>query len=123
MTDSDHRPIVLITGATANLGGALAAALARKCRIVATRNMLGRCERFDAVPCFWTEQYDFGLAYVGHAERWDHVDIDGWLDAKTRDCAIAYCRAGKKLVVTVARRDLEGLRTEVEFEKVLATAG
>ena len=29
----------------------------------AARNMLGRRERFDAVLFFWTEQYDFGLAF------------------------------------------------------------
>ena len=34
MTDSDQRPIVLITGATGNLGGSLAATLARNYRIV-----------------------------------------------------------------------------------------
>jgi NADPH-dependent 2,4-dienoyl-CoA reductase/sulfur reductase-like enzyme/nitrite reductase/ring-hydroxylating ferredoxin subunit len=83
----------------------------------AARNMIGRRERFDAVPFFWTEQYDFALAYVGHAERWDQVEIDGSLDK--RDCAITYRRQGKKLAVAFVHRDLEGLRTEVEFESAI----
>jgi NADPH-dependent 2,4-dienoyl-CoA reductase/sulfur reductase-like enzyme/nitrite reductase/ring-hydroxylating ferredoxin subunit len=87
----------------------------------AARNILGRRERFDAVPFFWTEQYDFGLAYVGHAERWDQAEIDGQLDAETRDCTITYRRYGKKLAVAIVRRDLEGLRAEVEFESTIAT--
>ena len=81
----------------------------------AARNILGRRERFDAVPFFWTEQYDFGLAYVGHAERFDTVEIDGRLDA--RDCTIAFRRGGRKLAIAVVHRDLEGLRAEVEFER------
>jgi NADPH-dependent 2,4-dienoyl-CoA reductase/sulfur reductase-like enzyme len=87
----------------------------------AARNMLGRRERFDAVPFFWTEQYDFGLAYVGHAERWDTAEFDGRLDADMRDCTITYRRGGKKLAVAVVHRDLEGLRVEREFEKTIAT--
>ena len=87
----------------------------------AARNMLGKRERFDAVPFFWTEQYDFGLAYVGHAERWDQAEIDGQLDAETRDCTITYRRGGKKLAVALVHRDLEGLRAEVEFERTIAT--
>jgi apoptosis-inducing factor 3 len=85
----------------------------------AARNMLGRQERFEAVPFFWTEQYDFSLAYVGHAERWDKADFVGQLDAKEHDCRVTFSRAGKKLAVALVRRDLEGLRQELEFETII----
>jgi NADPH-dependent 2,4-dienoyl-CoA reductase/sulfur reductase-like enzyme len=84
----------------------------------AARNMLGRRERFDAVPFFWTEQYDFTLAYVGHAERWDEAEMDGQLAGDQRDCTITYRRAGKTLAVAVVQRDLAGLRAEFEFERL-----
>jgi apoptosis-inducing factor 3 len=81
----------------------------------AARNMLGRREPFDAVPFFWTEQHDFGIAYVGHAEKWDEIVIDGSIEA--RDCAITYLRNGRKQAVAVMHRDHEGLLAEVEFER------
>jgi len=84
----------------------------------AARNMLGRRERFDAVPFFWTEQYDFSLAYIGHAENWDHVEIDGQVEAG--DCTAIYRRGGKALAVAVVHRDLEGLRAELQFERAMA---
>src|SRR5258706_6518853 len=84
----------------------------------AARNWLGRRVRFEAYPIFWTEQYDFGLSYIGHAERWDKAQIDGRLDA--HDCSITYTRAGKRLAVAVIHRDLEGRRAQVELERGIA---
>jgi NADPH-dependent 2,4-dienoyl-CoA reductase/sulfur reductase-like enzyme len=84
----------------------------------AAKNILGRAQPFDAVPFFWTEQYDFTLSYVGHAEKWDRVEIDGKLE--DRDCAITYWQGDRKLAVAVIGRDLEGLRAEVELERSMA---
>jgi NADPH-dependent 2,4-dienoyl-CoA reductase/sulfur reductase-like enzyme len=86
----------------------------------AARNILGRREIFDAVPFFWTEQYDLGIAYVGHAEQWDTAAIDGELEA--RDCTITYRRGSNKLAVATIYRDLASLRAELEFERATAAA-
>jgi NADPH-dependent 2,4-dienoyl-CoA reductase/sulfur reductase-like enzyme/nitrite reductase/ring-hydroxylating ferredoxin subunit len=87
----------------------------------AARNILGQRERFDCVPFFWTEQYDFSLAYVGHAEHWDQAEIDGSVEA--RDCTVTYRRGGKALAKAEVHRDLAGLRAELEFERTMAQAG
>ena len=85
----------------------------------AARNILGRREIFNAVPFFWTEQYDLAIAYVGHAEHWDVADIDGQLEA--RSCTITYRRGGTKLAVATIGRDLESLRAEVELERSITS--
>lgn len=80
----------------------------------AARNMLGRRERFDAVPFFWSMHYDVPILYVGHAEKWDRVEIDGQVEA--RDCRVTYRRAGRVFAVATIGRDAENLRAEVELE-------
>ena len=90
---------------------------------IAARNILGRRERFETVPFFWTEQYDFTLSYVGHAERWDQAELDGQLDADTQDCAVTYSREGVKLAVATIHRDIQGLQAEVSFEATIAARG
>jgi NADPH-dependent 2,4-dienoyl-CoA reductase/sulfur reductase-like enzyme len=83
----------------------------------AARNILGRREKFDAIPFFWTVQYNLGVGYIGHAENWDTTDIEGSLEA--RDCSISYWRGGRKVAVAIVNRNLEGLIAELEFEKYI----
>ncbi len=82
---------------------------------VAARNMLGHRERFDAVPFFWSQHYDVTIRYVGHAEHWETVTIDGSLDA--RDARVQFQHRGKTLAVATVSRDRESLQAELEFEQ------
>ena len=81
---------------------------------VAARNILGRREKFDAVPFFWSQHYDVVINYVGHAERWDAVEVEGSLQA--RDCAVSYKRGKRTLAVATISRDRESLRAEAAME-------
>ncbi len=82
---------------------------------VAAKNMLGGRERFDAVPFFWSQHYDMAINYVGHAETWDAVEIDGRLES--RDCTITYTRGGRVLAVATIGRDRQSLDAEVKMER------
>jgi apoptosis-inducing factor 3 len=84
----------------------------------AARNMLGARERFDAVPFFWSQQHDLQFNYVGHATKWDRVEIDGSLAAK--DCTVTYRQSGRKLAVLTMARDRDSLAAEIELEKTIA---
>jgi hypothetical protein len=81
----------------------------------AALNMLGRREKFSAVPFFWSQHYDVPINYVGHAEKWDELVIEGDIPAK--DCLLRYKRNGRVLAVSSIYRDLANLRAEVEMER------
>jgi apoptosis-inducing factor 3 len=82
---------------------------------VAARNMLGMRERFDAVPFFWSQHYDVAIKYVGHAERWDEVVIDGSFDAL--DCSVEYRRGERVLAIATIGRDRANLEGELRMER------
>ncbi|HKT80922.1 MAG TPA: FAD-dependent oxidoreductase [Vicinamibacterales bacterium] len=81
---------------------------------VAARNMLGHRVRFDAVPFFWSQHYDVTIRYVGHAEQWDAIVVDG--DLEQRDAAVSFTRAGTTLAVATVSRDRASLSAELAME-------
>jgi NADPH-dependent 2,4-dienoyl-CoA reductase/sulfur reductase-like enzyme/nitrite reductase/ring-hydroxylating ferredoxin subunit len=81
----------------------------------AARNMLGQRETFDAVPFFWSQHYDVPINYVGHAEKWDEIAIDG--DIAGRDCLLKYKSKGRVLAVASIYRDLASLEAELAMER------
>ena len=81
----------------------------------AARNMLGQREVFDAVPFFWSQHYDVPINYVGHAEKWDEITIDGDIGAK--DCLVRYKSGGRVLAVASIYRDVASLEAEIAMEK------
>jgi len=81
----------------------------------AARNMLGQREAFDAVPFFWSQHYDVPINYVGHAEKWDEIAIDGNIVA--RDCLLKYKSGGRVLAVASIYRDLDSLKAELALEQ------
>jgi NADPH-dependent 2,4-dienoyl-CoA reductase/sulfur reductase-like enzyme/nitrite reductase/ring-hydroxylating ferredoxin subunit len=84
---------------------------------VAARNILGHRERFNAVPFFWTRQFKVSVKYIGHAETWDEVAIDGNLENK--DCAATFKLGGRTLAVATIGRDLQNLQVEAAMEASL----
>jgi NADPH-dependent 2,4-dienoyl-CoA reductase/sulfur reductase-like enzyme len=81
----------------------------------AARNMLGQREVFDAVPFFWSQHYDVPINYVGHAESFDDIAIDGSISDK--DCLLKYRKGGRVLAVASIYRDLECLKAELDMER------
>jgi apoptosis-inducing factor 3 len=81
----------------------------------AALNMLGHGEAFDAVPFFWSQHYDVPINYVGHAETWDELAVEG--DIAGRDCLVRYKVKGRTLAVATIYRDVASLQAEVVMER------
>jgi len=76
---------------------------------------MGVKTRFRAVPFFWSQHYDVPINYVGHAEKWDVIDIEG--DVMKRDCVVRYKLGGKVLAVASIYRDGDSLKAAAAMEK------
>ena len=81
----------------------------------AALNMLGQNERFDQVPYFWSQHYDVPINYIGHAEQWDEIAVDG--DIAAKDCLLRYKKNGRVLAVATIYRDVDSLKAELAMER------
>jgi apoptosis-inducing factor 3 len=70
---------------------------------------------FTDVPFFWSQHYDVPINYIGHAQKWDQIEVDG--DIAAKDCLVRYRRNGRTLAVASIYRDLANLKTEVAMEQ------
>lgn len=86
----------------------------------AAMNMLGHREVYADVPFFWSQHYDVPINYVGHAESWDELEIEG--DIGARDCLVRYRRDGRELAVASIYRDLASLQAELAMERRAAAS-
>ena len=82
---------------------------------VAALNMLGERERYADAPFFWSQHYDVPINYVGHAETWDDVAVEG--DVAAKDCLLRYRRGGRTLAVASIFRDVASLEAQVNLER------
>ncbi|HUI13412.1 MAG TPA: FAD-dependent oxidoreductase [Xanthobacteraceae bacterium] len=77
--------------------------------------MLGERSPLAFAPFFWSQHYDVPINYVGHAEGWDEIAIDG--DVMGRDCVVRYKRGGKVMAVASIYRDLDSLKAALAMEQ------
>ena len=77
--------------------------------------MMGERIAHRAVPFFWSQHYDVPINYVGHAEKWDAIEIEG--DVMQRDCFVRYKRAGRVLAIASIYRDKQCLEVAAEMER------
>jgi NADPH-dependent 2,4-dienoyl-CoA reductase/sulfur reductase-like enzyme/nitrite reductase/ring-hydroxylating ferredoxin subunit len=82
----------------------------------AALNMLGHRKKFAAVPFFWSQHYDIPINYVGHADKWDELAIEG--DIAGKDCLVRFKLNGRTLAVASIFRDLDSLQAEIDMERV-----
>jgi NADPH-dependent 2,4-dienoyl-CoA reductase/sulfur reductase-like enzyme/nitrite reductase/ring-hydroxylating ferredoxin subunit len=79
------------------------------------RTIVGERTPFTDVPFFWSQHYDISINYVGHAERWEAIEIDGSLER--HDGSVRYRAGGRVLAVASIFRDRENLEAELAMER------
>lgn len=80
----------------------------------AARNILGSEQPYTEAPFFWSQHYDAGINYVGHAVRWDRIETDG--DPSKYDFTARFLDGERVAAVATIYRDVESLKAEAQME-------
>ena len=72
---------------------------------IAAHNMAGKAVKFRGLPLFWTMQFKFPLRYIGHAESWDEIIVDG--DLQKPEFIAFYVKNNQVLAVATSQKDTE----------------
>lgn len=82
----------------------------------AALNMLAPGQaRFDAVPFFWSRHYDTSITCVGHASRWDAIEVEG--DVAARSAVVTFRRRGGVVAVASVGLEVRSLEAEAAMER------
>jgi 3-phenylpropionate/trans-cinnamate dioxygenase ferredoxin reductase subunit len=86
---------------------------------VAARAILGGEQRYDAVPWFWSNQFDLKLQTVGLSTGFDAAIVRG--EPATRSFSIVYCREGHVIAldcVNMTRDYVQGRKLVTEGAQI-----
>ncbi|MEH2275775.1 MAG: FAD-dependent oxidoreductase [Nostoc sp.] len=72
---------------------------------IAAHNMAGKAVKFRGLPLFWTMQFKFPLRYIGHAQSWDEIIVDG--DLQKQEFIAFYVKNNQVLAVATSHKDTE----------------
>ena len=69
---------------------------------VVVKTLMGETASYDAVPWFWSNQYDLKLQTVGLSTGYDATVLRG--DPATRSFSLVYYRAGRVIALDCVNR-------------------
>jgi 3-phenylpropionate/trans-cinnamate dioxygenase ferredoxin reductase subunit len=88
---------------------------------VAAAGMLGKSAQYDELPYFFTDQYDLGMEYVGHAPRYQKVVFRG--DVAKREFTAFWLDGNDRVLAGMNVNIWEGLDDIKELIRSRATLG
>ncbi|MDP2381006.1 MAG: oxidoreductase C-terminal domain-containing protein, partial [Pseudohongiella sp.] len=87
---------------------------------VAAVNMIAVSEKYQAVPWFWSDQFDIKLQSAGLSQDFDHTDVEGSLDpADQGGFVVRYFKQGELIAADCLNRPKDFMAIKTLLSKSL----